>query len=205
MNPILKKILPLFSYILHPLFISVYAVLIFFLFGDHYFLYPDIYLVIIQIVIITIFIPVTFYYLLLSMGKVDSIMLAKRSQRVVPLLIHAILLYVLIKKSITVDYFLELHFFFLGSLISTFLALILVYLGYKASLHMVGITALTIFTIGLSLHFQVRLIVLIVPLILFNGLVASSRLEMKAHNYAELILGSLIGILPQVGLFYFWL
>lgn len=205
MNSIFKKILPLFSYILHPLFISVYAVLIFFLFGDHYFLYPDIYLVIIQIVIITIFIPITFYYLLLSMGKVDSIMLAKRNQRIIPLVIHAILLYILIKKSITVDLFTELHFFFLGSLISTFLALIMIYFKQKVSLHMIGIMALTIFTIGISLHFQVRLIVLIVSLILCNGLVASSRLEMKAHTYTELFLGSLIGIVPQVGLFYFWL
>ena len=201
----MKKILHAFSYILHPLFISVYAVLIFFLFGDHYFLYPDIYLVIIQIVIITIFIPVTFYYLLLSMGKVDSIMLAKRNQRIIPLIIHAILLYILIKKSITVDNFLELHFFFLGSLMSTFLALLFIYFKQKVSLHMIGITALTVFTIGLSLHFQVRLIVLIVPLILCNGLVASSRLEMKAHTYTELLLGTLIGIQPQLGLFYFWL
>ena len=201
----MKKILPAFSYILHPLFISVYAVLIFFLFGEHYFQYPDIYLVIIQIVIITIFIPVTFYYLLLSMGKVDSIMLAKRNQRVIPLVIHAILLYVLIKKSITVEHFTELHFFFLGSLMSTFLALVMIYFKQKVSLHMIGITALTVFTIGISLHFQVRLIFPIVPLMLCNGFVASSRLEMNAHTPTELILGSLIGTLPQLGLFYLWL
>lgn len=201
----MKKILPAFSYILHPLFISVYAVLLFFLFGTHFFQYPDIYLVIIQIVIITIFIPVTFYYLLLSMGKVDSIMLAKRNQRIIPLIIHAILLYILIKKSITVEHFPELHFFFLGSLMSTFLALVMLYLEQKVSLHMIGITALTVFTIGISLHFQVRLILPIVLLILCNGFVATSRLDMKAHTPTELVLGSLIGIIPQAGLFYLWL
>ena len=205
MSNILNKILPSFSYILHPLFIPVYAVLLFFFFGEHSFRYPDVYLVIIQIVIITIFIPVTFYYLLLSMGKVDSVMLAKRNQRIIPLIIHAVLLYVLIKKSITTENFSELHFFFLGSLISTFVALIMIFLKQKVSLHMIGITALTVFTIGISLHFQVRLIFPIVPLLLCNGFVATSRLEMKAHTFTELILGSLIGILPQVGLFYFWL
>lgn len=201
----MKKILPAFSYILHPLFISVYAVLLFFLFGTHFFQYPDIYLIIIQIVIITILIPVTFYYLLLSMGKVDSIMLAKRNQRIIPLIIHAVLLYVLIKKSITVENFPELHFFFLGSLMSTFLALVMIYFQQKVSLHMIGITALTVFTIGMSLHFQVRLIFPIVLLILCNGFVATSRLEMKAHTPTELVLGSLIGIIPQAGLFYLWL
>lgn len=201
----MKKILPVFSYLLHPLFISVYAVLIFFFFGSHYYSYPEIYLVIIQIVIITIFIPITFYYLLLSLGKVDSIMLAKKNQRVIPLLIHAVLLYMLIQYSITKELFPVLHYFFLGSLISTFLGLLLIFFGYKASLHMIGITALTIFTIGISLHYQIRLIVIVVPLLLCNGFVASSRLEMKAHTHTELVLGSLIGALPQLVLLYFWL
>lgn len=201
----MNKILPLFSYIFHPLFISVYAVLIFSFFGDNYFENQEIYLVIIQITIITIFIPISFYYLLLTLGKVDSIMLADKAQRKFPLLIHAILLFILIKKSITIDGFFELYFFFLGSLISTVLALVMVFAGYKASLHMIGMTALSVFTIGLSLHFQVRLLFLILPLLLCCGLVASSRLQMKAHNNFELFLGSCIGILPQIGVLYFWL
>ncbi len=201
----MNKILPLFSYIFHPLFISVYAVLIFSFFGDNYFENQEIYLVIIQITIITIFIPISFYYLLLTLGKVDSIMLADKAQRKFPLLIHAILLFILIKKSITIDGFFELYFFFLGSLISTVLALVMVFAGYKASLHMIGMTALSVFTIGLSLHFQVRLLFLILPLLLCCGLVASSRLQMKAHNNFELFLGSCIGILPQIGVMYFWL
>lgn len=201
----MKEILSLFSYIFHPLFISVYAVLIFFYFGISYFDYSQIYLVVIQIVVLTIFIPVTFYYLLLSFGKVDSIMLAKTTQRKFPLMIHAVLLIVLTQKCITVESFFELHYFFSGSLISTFLALALVFLGIKASLHMIGITALTVFAIGISLHFQVRMIFEIIILILFSGFVASSRLIMKAHTNQELFYGSLIGIVPQLMLFYCWL
>ena len=201
---VVKKILPLFSYFFHPLFISIYAVLLFFYFGESYFQYPQIYLVIIQIVIVTIFIPLTFYYLLLSYGKVDSIMLDKKSQRKIPLLIHAILLFVLISKSITVDNLIELHYFFLGSLISTIIAFLLIYKGIKASLHLIGMTALTVFAIGISLHFQIRMLLLIVVLLLLNGFVASSRLIMKAHTNNELFIGSLVGIIPQAILFYFW-
>ena len=200
----MKKVLPLFSYLFHPLFISIYAVLLFFYFGESYFEYQQIYLVLIQIVIVTIFIPLTFYYLLLSYGKVDSIMLDKKSQRKIPLLIHAVLLYVLITKSITVDNLNELHYFFLGSLISTIVALLLIYVGVKASLHLIGTTALTVFVIGISLHFQVRMLLIIVILLLLNGVVASSRLIMKAHTNNELFIGSLVGIIPQSILFYFW-
>ncbi len=201
----LKKILPLFSYIFHPLFISIYAVLIYFYYSDNFFEYRTIYGVVIQILIITVFIPVTFYYLLLSFGKVDSIMLAKTAQRKSPLMIHAVLLMILVQKSIRIDNVIELHYFFLGSLISTFLALGMVFLRFKVSLHMVGITALTLFAMGISWHFQARMIAEISGLILISGLVASSRLYMKAHTNQELFYGSLIGTLPQLFLFYYWL
>ncbi|WP_051224517.1 hypothetical protein [Flavobacterium tegetincola] len=201
----LKKILLPFSYIFHPLFISVYAVLLFFFFGKHTYDYQQVYMVIIQIVIITIFIPVTIYYLLLSMGRVDSIMLAHKNQRRLPLLFHAILLLILIRKSITIDYFPILYFFFLSSLISTFWAFVFLFTKFKVSLHQLAIASLTVFVIGISLHYNVRMLWVIVPLLVCNGLVASSRLVMKAHTPTELILGGLIGSIPQIGLLYFWL
>jgi len=201
----LKKILPLFSYIFHPLFISVYAVLVFFFFGKHSYNYQEVYLVIIQIVIITIFIPVTVYYLLLSLGKVDSIMLAHKNQRRLPLLIHSILLLILIRKSITIDYFPILYFFFLASLISTFWAFLFLFSRFKVSLHQLAIASFTVFAIGISMHYNVRMIWILVPLIVCNGIVASSRLAMKAHTPTELVLGGLIGGIPQMGVMYFWL
>lgn len=201
----LKKILPVFSYLFHPLFISVYAVLLFFFFGKHNYNYQEVYLVIIQIVIITIFIPLTIYYLLLSLGKVDSIMLAHKNQRRLPLLIHSILLLILIRKSITIDYFPILYFFFLSSFISTFWAFVFLFTKFKVSLHMLAISSLTIFLIGISMHYNVRMLWVIVPLLLCNGLIASSRLVMKAHTPTELVLGGLIGSIPQIVLLYFWL
>lgn len=201
----MKKILPLFSYLFHPLFISVYAVILFFLYGKHTFTYEEVYLVIIQIVIITIFIPVTVYYLLLSLNFVDSIMLAHKNQRRLPLLIHAVLLLILIRKSITMEYFPILYFFFLASLISTFLAFLFLFTKYKVSLHQLAISSFTVFVVAISLHFNVRMLEVIIPLIICNGLVASSRLVMKAHTTTELILGGLIGAIPQIGLLYFWL
>jgi hypothetical protein len=201
----LKKILPLFSYLFHPLFISVYAVVLFFFFGKHNYNYQEVYMVIIQIVIITIFIPVTVYYLLLSLGKVDSIMLAHKNQRRLPLLIHSVLLLILIRKSITIDYFPVLYFFFLASFISTFVAFVFLFSKFKISLHQLAIASLTVFVIGISMHYNVRMLLIIVPLLICNGLVASSRLELKAHTPAELILGGLIGSIPQIALLCLWL
>jgi hypothetical protein len=38
-----------------------------------------------------------------------------------------------------------------------------------------------------------------------NGIVASSRLVMKAHSDKELLVGFLSGVIPQIALLYFWL
>jgi acid phosphatase family membrane protein YuiD len=46
---------------------------------------------------------------------------------------------------------------------------------------------------------------LIAFLVLMNGFVASSRLEMKAHTPKELVIGFLLGIIPQLLLLRFWL
>lgn len=201
----LKKILPFFSYVFHPIFIPVYAALFYFFWNDSYFTNPEKYFALFQIVIITIVLPILFYFVLRTMGKVDSVMVSEISQRKIPLVILCFLTILLVRKSITLDRFPELHFFFLGGLLSTLLALIFLFFKTKASLHMVAISALTIFVIGLSIHNQTRNINWITFLVLMNGLVASSRLEMKAHTPKELVIGFLLGIIPQLLLFRFWL
>ena len=201
----MKKILPFFSYLFHPLFIPVYGTLFYFLFGGGYFNNPQKYLILIQITIITIFIPISFYFLLRSFGKVDSVMVSELSQRKIPLIVQAVLIITLIQKSITLDQIPELYYFFLGGLISTLLALGFLFGKIKASIHMIGISSLTVFVFGLSLHSQVNIINTIAFLILMNGVVASSRLKMEAHNNKELVIGFFSGMIPQLGFWYFWL
>ncbi len=201
----MKKILPFFSYLFHPIFTGVYAALFYFFSCQKYFEYQSIYLYFIQILLMTVFIPLGFFYLLISLGKIDSIMVTKVSQRRLPLLIHIILLTILIEKSITIDNIPELYFYFLGSLISSFTALLLVMFKLKSSLHMLGISSLTIFYIGLNYHFNLQNYTAIALLLFCIGLVASSRLFMKAHTDAELFLGIFIGIVPQVVILWFWL
>jgi hypothetical protein len=201
----LKKILPAFSYLFHPIFIPVYAALVYFLFNVSYFTNPEIYLTLFQVVIITILIPILFFLLLRTAGKIDSIMMADLSQRKLPLIIQCFLIILLVRKAITIEHYPELHFFFLAGLLSTTIALILLFINVKASLHMITISSLAIFVIGLSIRTQIQHINLIVFLVLMNGFVASSRLEMKAHTNNELVFGFFIGLLPQLLLMQIWL
>ena len=202
----LKKILPFFSYLFHPIFISVFATIFyFFVVTDRYFIYEAVYLYLIQVLLVTVFIPMACFYLLIMLGKIDSMMVTKVSQRKIPLVLHIVLLGTLITKSITRDTMPELYFFFLGSILSSAIALILVYFGKKASLHLLGMSSLTVFCICVSIHFHVRPVIFLSILLFCNGLVASSRLEMKAHSVKELLIGYAVGLFPQLLLLFYWL
>ena len=201
----MKKFLSIFSYVFHPMFISVYAVLLYFFLTDRYHSYQELFLIMVQIIILTILIPISIFYFLMTLGKADSIMIKQISQRKIPLFVNAILLYILITQSIRVEIIPELYYFFFGALASTILTFLLIFANLKASIHMVGISALTVFIIGFSLHTQSNHIYLVASFLLITGLVATSRLSMKAHDGKELIAGFLVGVLPQISLLYFWL
>ena len=132
-------------------------------------------------------------------------MLSDISQRKIPLLLQIMLMSILIAKSITIDRYFELFFFFSGGLFSTIIAFMLLFAKIKASIHMIGMSALTVFIIGLSVHAEVNIINTVVFFVLMNGFVASSRLEMNAHTKKELAIGFVCGMLPQLLLLYFWL
>lgn len=132
-------------------------------------------------------------------------MLSDVNQRKIPLLLQAALTGVLIWKSITVDRFPELHYYFFAGLITTLIAFVLLFFKIKSSIHMLGMGALTFFVIGLSMHNQINITYTIASLFLFTGLIATSRLYMKAHSLTELVIGYAIGVIPQLLLWRMWL
>lgn len=202
----LKKALPLFSYLFHPLFVSVYAALFYFYVTKGFYYPHEIYLTLLQIAILTVFLPLSTYFLLKSLGLVRSgIMLHEKKERRLPLAFQAMFFVVLTQHSFSTIVLPELYYFFIGALISTFLALLLIVFNFKASIHMIGITGLTLFIGGISLHFGVQFISLISFAIVMTGCVASSRLYMQAHSMKEILTGIIVGALPQIALWYWWL
>lgn len=200
----MKKIIISFSYIFHPIFVSVFGALLYFNTIATEFNILQQFLILIQIAIITIFIPITFFYILKTMGKIDSVMVSQIKERKIPLIGQAILLFVLFSKSISFQTLPQLHFFFIGGMISAIIAFVLLFFKIKTSLHLLGTSSLLVFEIGLSSYNQSNNLLLIASLLLLNGIVASSRLEMKAHTNSELIIGFLVGLFPQIFVWKFW-
>ena len=201
----MQKFIRSFSYIFHPLFIPVYATLFYFFIARNYFYKHEIYLIFIQVLILTVLLPVSLFYLLKSLGLIKSKILLDKKERRLPLAFYALLLFMLIKHSLSTFVIPELYYYFLGTLISTMLALALLLFSHKASLHMMAIASFTVFTVSISAYYHTPFLSLIAFFVVCGGFVASSRLQAKAHTLSELALGTLVGILPQVCLWYIWL
>ena len=108
-------------------------------------------------------------------------------------------------KVIPQNYISELYFFFVGLLTASIAILVLLFIKFKTSIHLLGMGSLLLFFIGLSIHFEINITLAIGLLTLLSGLVATSRLYLKAHTVPELLIGFIIGACSQLFLFKFWL
>jgi len=72
-------------------------------------------------------------------------------------------------------------------------------------MHLMGVSGFTVFILGLSIHYEVNITLALAALIFSTGLVASSRLYLKAHNSSELWIGFFVGAIPQFITFNYWL
>lgn len=200
----MKKFLALFSYIFHPLFVSVYATLFYFVVANSFFYEHEIYLAFVQVLILTVLLPMSIFYLLRSLGKMKS-KLPNAKERRLPLAIYALLILFLIKYSLSIVVIPELYYYFTGVLISTVITLALVLGNFSPSLHTMATASLVLFVIGISSYYHITYLYLIALLVVCTGIVGSSRMAVRSHSLSEVLLGALIGIVPQVGLWFIWL
>lgn len=203
----LAKLLPIFSYIFHPIFISIYGACFYFLISPNaqYLVKTQIYLILFQITLLTILLPLSLYFLLVSLGIISSFTEASLKERRLPITIQAVLLFFLIRFNQHLTDLPELYYFFLGAFFSSIIAFAGVLAKFKASLHMMGIGSLATFIYGLTLFYNLPLINSVAFSIICVGFVASSRLYLKSHTNFELFIGLLIGLIPQISLWNFYL
>ena len=202
----MKSILKSYSYIFHPLFVSVYTSLYFFGNKSGFYNSKAILFFISQIFILTVLIPIAIFYLLKFIKVLNTdIMVNNVKQRRLPLAIQCIYFYFIAFYTFKPIPDTELKYFFIGALISSLLALLASLFKQKISLHMIGITGMCSFIIALSYKLSNPNVLFICLLIMICGTVASSRLAMKAHTNSELFWGTVVGIFGQVVTLYFWL
>lgn len=199
----MRLFIKLASYILHPILMPLLGSLLYFYITPRFSPTSIMKAKIIAICILTIFIPIVFFFLLKNLKIIESIHLKKVTERKIPLLFFCIIL-------LTVNNFIlksydqtELYYFFTCILYSNMLALILAYFKVKASLHMMGISGVLAFILMLSFLYQTNLVYMVSLVIFLMGWIAASRLQAQAHTIRELLWGLSIGLIPYLTLLWY--
>lgn len=201
----MDKILKSISFIFHPLLMPILGVIFYFSKSPRYIPIEIIYAKLVSLFILTVILPILLYFLLKTIGKVNSIYLKSTKERIIPLMLNFVVTLVIIKRILTPSQVAELYFFFVGILVSTLACLILAVLKFKASIHMIAVSGLLMFFIALSIHFSININGTLASMAIIVGAVATSRLHLKAHSFKELTVGFFLGVIPQLILVKYWL
>lgn len=200
----MRLFLSIVSYIFHPLFIPVGGTLAYFAFAPYSTLEQQSGNIL-PIFILTVIIPIIFFLILKNLKLVNSVFAPSVKERIYPILINIGLLLLILYNVIPQNYSNELYFFFIGLLTASIAILLLLFLKFKTSIHLVGMSSILFFLIGLSIHFEINITLAIGVFTILSGLVATSRLYLKAHTLPELLIGFIIGGFSQLFLFKLWL
>lgn len=201
MSTILKSI----SYIFHPLLMPLFGVVFYFQITRRDYQDEVIWAKLVALFILTVLLPIVLYFLLKTLGKVQSVHLKTPAERIIPLALNCVVTLIVIKRIIPPTQVLELYYFFIGILISSLSCLILALFKFKASIHMIAVSGVFMFFIALSIHFSININGSIALMCLALGAVATSRLHLRAHTPKELIIGAVVGLFPQLILIPYWL
>ena len=193
------------SYIFHPLIMPLLGVIFYFSKTPRFVPNPVINAKVFSISILTILLPILLYFLLKTIKRVESLEMKSTKERIIPLILNATILILILNRVLPYDEIPELYYFYLGILFSSIACLILSFLRFKASIHMIGSAGFFMFAIALSIHFKININGTIALMCIIIGAIATSRLHLKAHTNAELLIGFFVGFVPQLVLLNYWL
>jgi hypothetical protein len=163
------------------------------------------------ILVLLVVLPVLIYPILRKANKVRSVHLETLNERLWPLGINAILwLSFLVYLQLVVPRYSQTLFevspglisFFFGGALCILMALIMVILKHKSSLHMMGVSGLITHLLLQSAYFGQSSSLSIVTISTFGLLaiiwVGVTRFKEKAHSRVELLSGFCVGVCAQI-------
>jgi len=192
----------LISAILHPVVMPTVGILLYFMLLDIR-LSKHQKLILLGIVFTaTYIIPIFLLFILKKIGFIKSYKVSTIEERKIPIL-FMIALFFFIGKTLNQTHITrDISYLFYGTSLALFLVYLIFITKTKTSLHLLSMGgALGFFLLFQQIH-NANILPLLVVLIILSGLVASSRLYLKAHTPKEIYLGFFIGVICQFLAFY---
>ena len=184
------------SYLLHPLLIPVYILLLLLNTGDTgTLMIPFSYKITLfgMVALTTVLFPLFLTFLLFRFRLISSIYLDQREERVYLILAVAIFYYLTYYLLKGVSLSIIFNYFMLGSALLALVTLILNFY-FKVSLHMIGVGSLCGLLLGISIKYGIRAEIPLYLSILASGITGFARLQLYAHRPSEIYWGYFLGV-----------
>ncbi len=198
-NGVADKLAKVVYVVFYPLLIPVYGMLILFSAPTLLGYLPGSIKKIVLTILITnnLFVPLAFMPFLRFRGYISSFRMDDRQERIIPLLLSALL------YSVTAYIFIrfQIPFFIKSYIFSVFFLVIaatVINFWYKISIHAIAAGGLTALVFILSLRMHVPIVEYIIITVFVSGLVLSAGLQLRRHSPAEVWTGFLTGIAGMV-------
>jgi len=201
LTPFLKSI----SYLLHPLLMPWIGAVYYFSVTPIQYPAINIGFWLVSIIFWSVILPLILYFILKKMNVVQTIHLKTSKERIWPLLLNSLIIgnlsFNVLYKSTSV----ELHYLFLGMTITSLGGLFLAFFKFKSSIHMMSTGGVFFFMVLIDLHYGHSFMSTFALFIVIMGAMASSRLHLNAHTVIELVVGLVLGVIPQLLVVNYWL
>ena len=150
----------------------------------------------------TYLIPVLLLVFLKALKLIKNYQVHSIKERKIPLILMILIFYILGTIFSKLHQVRDLSFLFYGTALALFLVYLLFIIKFKASLHLLSMGCAIGFVLILTLLYSTYVLPIICILLLLSGLLASSRLYLKAHTTKEVYVGFFLGFLSQFLIYY---
>ena len=192
------KFFTFISYVFHPLLFSFIGSFLYLLLTPKHIVKQQEYIILLVIFISTYILPIFLLTLLKKMGLIKSYHLKTIEERKFPILFFIVLSFMIGKMLLNIQLVDLLAYSFFGIALALGLTYLLFSTKIKTSLHTLGMGGIIGFVIVMSMEYQLNFNLVIAALFVLSGLIAVSRLKLKAHLAKEVYIGFFLGIVTQL-------
>ncbi len=190
------------SSILHPVVMPTIGVLLYLILTDlRIGIYQKLSLVGI-VLVATYLIPILLLVVLKSIHVIDSYQVKTIPERKIPILFMIVLFYFVGRSLHDISVIRDISYLFYGSSLGLVIVYLIFLLKVKTSLHLLSMGS----AVGYFIIFQEMQNITVLPIILLfvllSGILASSRLYLKAHVPKEVYLGFIVGVFSQLFVYF---
>lgn len=190
------------STILHPIVMPTIGVLLYFTLTPIKLLSYQKYTLLGVVFVATYIIPLLLLLFLKSIGYIKNFKVETIEERKIPLFFMIALFFVLGKTFFNLTVTRELSYLFYGTTLAMAIVYIIFSLKIKTSLHILSMGSAVGFFLVFQKMYGISILPVVAILIVFSGLLASSRLYLKAHTPKEVYLGFFVGLVSQLIIYW---